>query len=641
MQLSRRALLGGLAMSAFTGRAPAETGRTLRAGRAQATFAPGGGLLDLRYEGAPLVDPNLGDGCPELRVNGERLRCSDPVSQRPTPSGLILEYRFEQPLPLAVTYEVALRELPDGAAALVQKIAFAGRRDYSDPVEVRVPRNVRLPAERRQDFAPTREGIARRSVIPRMGGLSFVYKMAGGDADPDAPRLAVPLLGEYANSSRHRITLCAEPGFTTVFRNASDAEPGLFAWVHTSGARREERIERTFHTILGRASERQAVLGLYDTALAGVKAGPAWLHDVVMVHYDYLSKTGRGWFADIDALSRVIPAAERHRIVVTLHGWYDFVGRYAFDPKSRALDKNWVAFSNVTAPAFIAHATGPRSKTARFWGWRKTLGSLRPVEMSLDEMHRRMRYAKQHGFRCVLYFGDGVNSGDGLTEIHDPSKVLSWGGWIGPETSGRTYSQNPLHPDVRAFYRDYLQALLAEFGELDGLVWDETFHVRAGQTGTAACPGYADAAMMSLVGELRQITERHDPNLAFLSSDCLEPERDAPYALVSHGTYQDTMCDLKDWPYGLFPNLRNTLWSCNWYHQSTWDRNERSVGTYGFPVAISNGFGDDTGPSDMNVEQMARLLSLTAALGDRRLELSWIEEVDGTRTYNGRPVPAG
>jgi len=103
----------------------------------------------------------------------------------------------------------------------------------------------------------------------------------------------------------------------------------------------------------------------------------------------------------------------------------------------------WGSLAVVTV-AFVAHATGPRSKTARFWGWRKILGSMRPVEMSLDEMHRRIRHAKQRGFRCVLYFGDGVNSGDGLSQIHDPGKVLAWGGWIGPETSGRTCSARAL-----------------------------------------------------------------------------------------------------------------------------------------------------------------------------------------------------
>lgn len=652
---SRTALAAGVA---------ADGAHTLRAGRAELTLGMDGGLREFRFDRVPLAATTLGEGIPELRVNGELLRGTAPATSRRTSSGVVFGYRVDGPLTGAVTYEVSLRTLPDrsgpggGAVALAQKVAFVCDRDYSEPIELRLPRTVRLPAPGRREFAPTREGIARRAIIPEAGAARFVYRMAGGApglvlaaearpaaASPDVPRLGIPLIGEYADANPLRLTACSDAAFTTVFQNATESAPGEFVWTHTAGCRRGERVERTFHTIVSRANghhaERRAVLGLYDTALAHVKPGPDWLRDVTIVHYDYLSKNGRGWFADIDALSAMIPPKARHNVVVTIHGWYDFVGRYAFDWKRKALDRKWVAFPNVTSPQFIAHATGPRSKTAKFWGWRKTFDRLRPIEMTIDDVHQRIRYAKSRGFRCVLYFGDGVNSGDGLTDIHDPSKVLAWGGWIGPETSGKTYSQNPLHPDVRAFYKDYLRALLAEYRDLDGLVWDETFHVRAGQQGTPEYPGYADAAMMSLVDELRQITEQHDKSTAFLSSDCLDAQRDAPYALASHGTFQDTMSNLKDWQYGLFPNLRGTLWSCNWYHQSTWDRVEKSVATYGFPVPASNGFGDDTGPSDMTPDQRRKFLAQVEALGDRRLELSWIEAVDGVKTYNGRPVPEG
>lgn len=640
MELSRRALLGGLGAAALAGAGlPAQSGRIRQAGSAQLTLASSGGIQGLRFDDAELVASGLGDGCPELVIGGVRLRCDAPASERQTATGIAFEYRFTQPLPVVVTYDVGLRPLSGKTAVLTQKVSFEVQRDYTDRIELRVPRNLRLPAAQRRDFAPTREGVVRRSEIPERSASAYEYKMAGDGAADGAPRLGMPLLGEYADATTVRLTACSEPAFTTTFRNASASEPGLFGWTHTIGGRRGERIERTFHSIVGRLAERDAVLSIYDTALADVRPGPTWLRDVTLVHYDYLSENGRGWYADIDALCQWFPPEARHRVVVTLHGWFDFVGRYAFDPVRKALDKRWVAFPHAAHPDFIAHATGPMSKTAKFWGWRKTLANLRPVEMSLDDMRRRIKYAKDRGIRCVLYFGDGVNSGDGLTGIHDPSKVLAWGGWIGPETSGRTYSQNPLHPGVRAFYTDYLRAILTEFGQLDGLVWDETFHVKAGQLGVDPYPGYADAAMMSLVAELREITERHNPHMAFLSSDCLDRTHDAPYAFVAHGTYQDTMSNLLDWQYGVLPNLRGTLWSCNWYHQSTWDRIEKSVETYGLPVAVSNGFGDNLGPSEMNVEQAQRALKLIRDLGDRSLELTWIEASDAGKTYKGRPVP--
>ena len=74
------------------------------------------------------------------------------------------------------------------------------------------------------------------------------------------------------------------------------------------------------------------------------------------------------------------------------------------------------------------------------------------------------------------------------------------GGWPGPDTPGQAFCQNPLVPEVAAFYLDYTDALLAELGgDVDALVWDETFCVPAGSLGSKEVPGYADRAMMRLV----------------------------------------------------------------------------------------------------------------------------------------------
>lgn len=630
----RTILLGGLSQLAWT----AES-YTLRAGRAEARLTPGGGLADLRFERTPLVSSGLGDGCPEISVDNKAIRCDRPVKASRTRDGVTFEYRIAH---LAVTYEMALRELKEDAAMLVQRVAWKSGQRYSGAIGLRLPRNVRLPAASRSMFVPTREGVARRIAVPDSGQPPWLYLMAGGDPEATKQRLAAPVLSEYSTADPLRLTIASEPGFSTSFQLAGASEPGSFDWVHTTGGEAGQVTARTFYTVIHRGADRRAYYALYDSALAHVRPGPAWLHDITMVSYDYLSKNGRGWFADIDALAKLLLVSERNRVVLTIHGWYDYVGRYAFNPRSKTLDRTWIAFSNVKSPQFLAHARGPRWKTATHWGWRKILDGLRPLEMSIADLRRRMRYARERGFRCILYFGDGVNSGDGLADVHEPEKVLAWGGWIGPETSGKTYAQNPLHPGVQSFFKDYLAALLNEFGrDLDGFVWDETFHVRAGQKGTEAAPGYADAAMMNLVSDLREATERHNPELAFLTSDIVSPNYQAPYALASHGTYQDSMSGLRYWPYGLFPNLRNSLWSCNWYHQTTWDRNEKTVATYELPVAISNGYGDDTGPSDMNDEQIRKMMALFRPLGNRKLELEWIEENGTERSYKGRPVPTG
>ena len=104
-----------------------------------------------------------------------------------------------------------------------------------------------------------------------------------------------------------------------------------------------------------------------------------------------------------------------------------------------------------------------------------------------------------------------------------------------------------------------------------------------------------------------------DPQKVFLASDCIGVFgwNDVPgYAMVADGTYQDTHCDSVAWSYGLFPNWRNTLWSCNWaditgFHLTRW-----GVRTFGVPVAISNGWGDDCGPSEWSPRQRDAFLRL-------------------------------
>ena len=146
--------------------------------------------------------------------------------------------------------------------------------------------------------------------------------------------------------------------------------------------------------------------------------------------------------------------------------------------------------------------------------------------MTLKNMHERMRYATSRGFRVALYFADGMSAGDGLTGIYQPDRVLYSGGWVGPDTKGKTYCQNPLHPAVRSFFIQYIKALLREFGgDIDALVWDETFHVDTGSLGSDARPGYADRALMRLVqdltAEVHAFNRESGRSLAFLASDCI------------------------------------------------------------------------------------------------------------------------
>jgi hypothetical protein len=82
------------------------------------------------------------------------------------------------------------------------------------------------------------------------------------------------------------------------------------------------------------------------------------------------------------------------------------------------------------------------------------------------------------------------------------------------------------------------------------------------------------------------------------------------YAMMADGTYQDSHCDSVAWSYGLFPNWRNTLWSCNWFDISGFQLTRWGVRQFGVPVAISNGWGDDCGPSEWTPRQRDVFLRL-------------------------------
>ena len=63
--------------------------------------------------------------------------------------------------------------------------------------------------------------------------------------------------------------------------------------------------------------------------------------------FDYMSEGGKGWFKDIDALAAALSPAERRKVFLCLHGWYDWCGRYSFDVKTKQFDEQWTAFGNA------------------------------------------------------------------------------------------------------------------------------------------------------------------------------------------------------------------------------------------------------------------------------------------------------
>jgi len=117
----------------------------------------------------------------------------------------------------------------------------------------------------------------------------------------------------------------------------------------------------------------------------------------------------------------------------------------------------------------------------------------------------------------------------------------------------------------------------------------------------------------AITAEVRSFNRSSGRQVAFMASDCIGVFNwvtKPPYALVADGTYQDTHCAPEAWSYGIFPNFRNVLWSCNWEPVTHWDYTEFGARNYQTAVAISNGWGDYCGFAAMSPAMKQKVLRL-------------------------------
>lgn len=576
---------------------------------------------------SPLIE---GRGSPqdttagEVLYRGKTLRLDSPQVSRQG-GGLRFSYHWpsEPRLEVSVQHRVAKNQ---GAVLWTREVEIRGETNLASDLTVSLWLSPQpLPPG---TWLPLLNGTG----VARGTNLAAAFRFAGQLPGTGA-LLALPMVSLPARSGPARILIAADPYFSTLFRGDTAA------WTYPAKAGLANGCERrTIVVARHPGSIEESLAWFYRAVLPEVPPGPAWLHEIALVDFDYMSDEGRGWFRDIDALSGALTRKYRRQAFLCLHGWYDFLGRYSFEARTGKLDREWTAFSNWSN-ARAAHPFGT------IGGERVSMSfeNCKPIKMSLEEVHHRLQYARSRGFRVGLYFADGVNAGEGLADF-EPGRVLEWGGWQGADSRGKSYLQNPLHPAVRAFFLNYTAALLAEFGpDLDALVWDETFHVPCGRLGTEAWPGYADRAMMRLVREVAAVVEaynrQHRRQIALLTSDCLGAfgaELKGPYALMSHGTFQDSWCQPVAWSHGTFANYRNVLWSCCWWPVTKWSWVEFGVREYQAPVSISNGWGDDKGFAELTAVQQGRVLQLFQWRKQQPTRLRWFNRLPDIRTNHNQ-----
>ena len=187
--------------------------------------------------------------------------------------------------------------------------------------------------------------------------------------------------------------------------------------------------------------------------------------------------------------------------------------------------------------------------------------------------------------------------------------------WNGPDVLGGSYPRNIANKKYYEYYLNYGKALFEEFGhQADGFVWDETFYIKMGNLGTLNNRGYLARIQMRLIKEVAATLHSIAPNKAFFVSDAIGEIESfnnvPPYALMADGCYQDSHNKPSFWSYGIFPNYRNIIWSCNWAAISNFKYTVFGVYAYNTPVVFTNGFGDDTGFSEMSTKERSNFISL-------------------------------
>jgi hypothetical protein len=559
----------------------------------QLRFSPAQGSSLQAQFGTLWLDANSSLPAPVLNFSGTGtlVLLTNAVVLTANATNLVLQYDAIAPggAPLRITRNLSVQS-PFDRTVMLETMSLSTTGTWSGDLEIRRPFTWNLAASHHVgSIVPLSSGWGRSAVLTS-GTNQWQYVLGYA---PTAPaKLGLPVLN-FTNATA-RFSVMADPYYSALFEAGvvnGNVEGAVRYTYHTSQVPLGTNATRQFAWVLAGNPGYPAALadGLNDfftRLMPDVPPGPDWCRQIAMVDYDYLSDGGTGWTNDVAHLTSWLTPAERGRVALCFHGWYESIGGYAFDNRNGVMKASWLA--------------------------------LKSYPMSVALMRSRLGYAKTNGFRVLLYFGDGLLTDSGFAAsynsnwvYHDPSgNTVS--GWTGPDTYGSTYAMNPAHPGVISFYTNYLSALLANFGDLvDGFVWDESFYLKEGTATLQPAPAYCDVAFLKLVKRLRQQVKNYDAQKVFLSSDLRGGVDTIPgYAIVADGTYQDSHCRPAYWSYGLFANWRNTLWSCNWGALSTFEWTRYGAMNFGAPVAISNGWEDNLGPSEWTTVQRDRFLAM-------------------------------
>ena len=276
----------------------------------------------------------------------------------------------------------------DADQEMLERLVVTPSQPWTSALEVRCPFRLDLSTDQdasapstaadtaaNQSLAlvlPLRNGWAKRMELGE-GNISAEYRLADTLTGNETPELALPVI-QVDGPGHRQVAVMADPRFSALFRVRARGQKveGEIRY-RFCGDRVPIKDAETRWIGIWRAPavERERPFGasidaFFRMMLPDVPPGPAWLHDIAMVGYDYLSDEGQGWDRDVAKLAEWLPREERQRVALCFHGWYDGIGSYSFDEATGRMKDHWVAMPKTRKVALTRELVQQRlGKTPR------------------------------------------------------------------------------------------------------------------------------------------------------------------------------------------------------------------------------------------------------------------------------------
>ena len=278
-------MLAATSATSSFGYAAAGPQPTLRAQGWQVALTSSGAIASFRRDRLELLNPNLpvcgrSNGAPLSARRSTSVNALREAIREALPP--FLSFQFHDPYVMTARLEIELHDLEDDGVALQQRVVLRSEKTIPEEILVQLPQAVQLPHQVRNVFLPMKNGVGRTKEIRGLANEDdYVYELSGSCGGERPQLLAVPLVQESSDASEWRLTHCTDPLFTSLFRLPFADQIGQVQWIYPSypGLPAGEEM-RSIYTIVHKQGPEGAMRAFYRTALAEVKPGPDWLHDI-------------------------------------------------------------------------------------------------------------------------------------------------------------------------------------------------------------------------------------------------------------------------------------------------------------------------------------------------------------------------